>query len=186
VELAIVNRSVVFRRIDQYKQPRSRNVGETMRILYLVAAAAIGALALAACGSGGGGSYAASSSQPIGVAAESRAPVTTADTMLGATLVDASGHTLYGRTADTNGVSSCDGACTSAWPPVTVASASLPPGLDAKLFSVVTRSDGSHQLKAGQWPLYRFAGDAAPGDINGQGSAGVWFAATPTGALHKS
>jgi predicted lipoprotein with Yx(FWY)xxD motif len=112
--------------------------------------------------------------------------VTTADTALGVTLVDANGHTLYGRTVDINGVSSCDGACAAAWPPVTVTSSTLPTGLDANVFSVVTRSDGSHQVKAGTWPLYRFAGDSAPGDINGQGSAGVWFVATPTGALHKS
>ena len=47
----------------------------------------------------------------------------------------------------------------------------------------MTRSDGSAQLAAGIWPLYRFAGDAAPGDVNGQGSGDVWFAASPEGKL---
>jgi predicted lipoprotein with Yx(FWY)xxD motif len=28
---------------------------------------------------------------------------------------------------------------------------------------------------AGKFPLYRFSGDARPGDVNGQGSGGVWF-----------
>jgi len=37
--------------------------------------------------------------------------------------------------------------------------------------------------KAGDWPLYRFAGDHAPGDVNGQGSGGVWFAMAPDGTL---
>ena len=37
-----------------------------------------------------------------------------------------------------------------------------------------------------KWPLYRYAGDAKAGDTNGQGSGGVWFAVTPSGALHKS
>jgi predicted lipoprotein with Yx(FWY)xxD motif len=53
------------------------------------------------------------------------------------------------------------------------------------VFTVVTRADGTHQLQAGKWPLYTFAGDAAPGDVNGQGSAGVWFAVNPAGGLIK-
>ena len=52
------------------------------------------------------------------------------------------------------------------------------------MFSVVEGVvDGTFQLKAGAWPLYLFAGDAAPGDINGQGSGDVWFAVNPTGGL---
>jgi predicted lipoprotein with Yx(FWY)xxD motif len=31
------------------------------------------------------------------------------------------------------------------------------------------------QLIAGHFPLYRFAGDVAPGDVNGQGAHGAWF-----------
>jgi hypothetical protein len=30
-------------------------------------------------------------------------------------------------------------------------------------------------------PLYRYAGDAAPGDTNGQGVGGSWYAITPQG-----
>ena len=41
-------------------------------------------------------------------------------------------------------------------------------------------------LKVGKWPLYRFAGDAAPGDINGQGSGGVWFVVGADGKLIKA
>ena len=41
------------------------------------------------------------------------------------------------------------------------------------------------QLKAGKWPLYRFAGDEAPGDVNGQGSGDVWFVARPPGEAHQ-
>ena len=40
-------------------------------------------------------------------------------------------------------------------------------------------------LKAGAWPLYRFAGDAAPGDTNGQGSGGVWFVVGPTASSSR-
>jgi hypothetical protein len=49
--------------------------------------------------------------------------------------------------------------------------------------SLVPRDDGTFQQRAGVWPLYRFAGDAAPGETNGQGSGGVWFAAAPDGSL---
>ena len=54
------------------------------------------------------------------------------------------------------------------------------------MFTVVPRLDGTNQLKAGKWPLYRFAGDAAPGDANGQGSGGVWFVVDPHGGLIKN
>jgi len=102
-------------------------------------------------------------------------PVTVATTSLGDVMVDANGMTLYAFTKDTDGTSTCNDKCAEAWPPVTVASADLPAGLDANVFSVIDRADGSHQLKAGKWPLYRFTGDSAPGDVNGQGSGGSWF-----------
>ncbi|UWP87683.1 hypothetical protein [Dactylosporangium fulvum] len=31
------------------------------------------------------------------------------------------------------------------------------------------------------WAAYRFAGDAEPGDTEGQGVGGVWFTFTPEG-----
>jgi predicted lipoprotein with Yx(FWY)xxD motif len=159
-----------------------------MRFPRLVALGAFGAIALAACGSGG--SYSSSSSTPKSVSAApiasaSSAAAATGHSSLGDVLVDAKGMTLYGLTKDINGMPTCVGACANAWPPLTVNGSTIPAGLDAKTFSVVARPDGTHQLEAGKWPLYRFAGDAAPGDTNGQGSAG-FFVVTPTGALHKS
>ena len=114
------------------------------------------------------------------------AAVKTASTSLGEVLVDAKGLTLYGLTQDDKGTPTCVDACANAWPPLTVDSTSLPAQLDPTIFSVVSRPDGSHQLEAGKWPLYRFAGDAAPGDTNGQGSAGMFFVVTPSGTLHKT
>ena len=32
------------------------------------------------------------------------------------------------------------------------------------------------------WPLYTFARDAAPGDVNGQNVQGTWFVVSPQGA----
>jgi predicted lipoprotein with Yx(FWY)xxD motif len=146
------------------------------------------ALALAACGGGYGSDKSSTAADgPDSAAApevaDDAAPVGQADTGLGTVLVDAEGLTLYGLTDDTDGVPTCDGACAEAWPPLTADGPDLPAGLDRDLYSVVERSDGTFQLEAGQWPLYRFAGDAAPGDTNGQGSGGVWFAVAPDGSL---
>ncbi|MGB3733673.1 MAG: hypothetical protein WA964_01855 [Ilumatobacter sp.] len=115
--------------------------------------------------------------------ADTPAIVSAGETELGEVLVDATGLSLYGFTNDTDGSPSCADACADAWPPVIVASTDVPAGLDPEVFSVVERVDGTLQLKAGAWPLYLFAGDAAPGDINGQGSGDVWFLTAPDGSL---
>ena len=157
-----------------------------MRINHLVAGAAFGAIALAACGSGSYSSGTAASKQPAPIATMTKgATVTSGDTSLGKILVDGSGLTLYGSTEDTTGTPTCVAACAADWPPLTVGGASVPAGLDPSLFSVVARPDGSHQLKAGKWPLYRFAGDTARGEVNGQGTAG-FFVVMPDGSLRKS
>ena len=159
-----------------------------MRFPHFAALAAVGAIALAACGSGGGSYSSSAPTKSVAaapIASASNVSVKTAMTSLGSVLVDQNGKTLYGFTSDANGTPTCAGACASAWPPLTVSSATVPAGLDTKVFSVVSRSDGTHQLKAGKWPLYRFSGDAAPGDTNGQASEG-FFVVNPTGALHKS
>ena len=122
---------------------------------------------------------------PETTAAPAPAPASIANTSLGDVMVDADGMTLYAFTKDADGTPTCNDKCAEAWPPVIVDSAELPAGLDANIFSVVDRADGSHQLKAGKWPLYHFAGDAAPGDVNGQGSGGVWFVLDPTAKLIK-
>jgi predicted lipoprotein with Yx(FWY)xxD motif len=157
-----------------------------MRLPPLIIATALAAIMLAACGSGGAYSSSASTKPTSATPPDGTAAVSTRDTSLGKVLADANGLTLYALTKDTDGTSTCVDACATAWPPLTVDSTTLPAGLDAKVFSVAARPDGSHQIKAGRWPLYRFAGDAAPGDTNGQGSGGVWFVVTPSGTLHKS
>jgi predicted lipoprotein with Yx(FWY)xxD motif len=145
------------------------------------------ALALGACAGSDGedaissGDAAAEETSEAGGAAG--AAIRSGETDLGSVLVDAEGFTLYGFTEDTEGVPTCDDACADAWPPVIVDGPDLPAGLDAEVFSVVERPDGTFQLKAGDWPLYLFAGDDAAGDTNGQGSGDVWFAVAPDGSL---
>jgi predicted lipoprotein with Yx(FWY)xxD motif len=108
------------------------------------------------------------------------------ETPLGVALTDADGFTLYGFKNDGDGHPTCNDACADAWPPLLVDGDTLPDGLDPAVFSIVDRDDGSHQLKAGKWPLYRFAGDDEPGQTNGQGSGDVWFVVNPDGSLKKS
>lgn len=117
--------------------------------------------------------------------AGARVAVAETETDLGTVLVDGDGMTLYGFTKDSAGSPTCDDDCADAWPALTVEGDELPEGLDPEVFSIVDRSDGTKQLKAGRWPLYRFSGDAEPGETNGQGSGGVWFVVAPDGSLVK-
>ena len=128
---------------------------------------------------------AANAPMPAGTPAAAAPPAQAGQTSLGSTLVDAQGRTLYGFLKDNAGSPTCVNACANAWPPLVVSGDQLPAGLDPHVFSVVARPDGTHQLKAGKWPLYRFAGDSAAGDVNGQGSANSWFVVKPDGTLNK-
>jgi predicted lipoprotein with Yx(FWY)xxD motif len=133
---------------------------------------------------------AAAAGDPYGNPAPAPAPapaatVQVAESELGQILTDTAGLTMYGFTQDADGQPTCNDACADAWPPVVVDGGALPAGLDANVFSIVERADGSSQLKAGKWPLYRFAGDAAAGETNGQGSGDVWFVVAPDGKLIK-
>jgi len=127
----------------------------------------------------------ASTSSPTKAAEVAPAAVAEAGT-LGQVLVGANGNTLYAFTKDVDGISTCFDACAAAWPAVTVTAGFTPPaGVDPALVSTVDRPDGSQQLKIGKWPLYFYAGDGAPGETNGQGVGGVWFAQAADGTLIK-
>jgi predicted lipoprotein with Yx(FWY)xxD motif len=154
----------------------------------------IGALAaattltlVAACGSGGDDSApAAEESAASGAEAGSAVAARAGDSALGEILVGANGMTVYGFTNDTDGTSTCTGTCAEAWPPVLVdADWTVGPGLDTGIFSTITRDDGTEQLVAGQWPLYYYSGDSAPGDVNGQGAGGVWYVVGTDATLIK-
>jgi predicted lipoprotein with Yx(FWY)xxD motif len=113
------------------------------------------------------------------------ASVMLADTPLGKVIVDAEGRTLYGFANDKDGASTCNGNCAKAWPAATITGEPVPgDGITAPL-SVVDAPGGGKMLKAGKWPLYRFSGDTAAGDINGQGSGGVWFVVGADGKFIK-
>jgi predicted lipoprotein with Yx(FWY)xxD motif len=127
-------------------------------------------------------SEAPASEAPASPAAGGAVTVMVAETEFGPILVDADGKTLYMFKPDTAGESTCYEDCETNWPPLTVTGdITVGEGLDAANFTTVERTDGSMQVKAGAWPLYYFANDAAAGDINGQGQGDVWFVVSPTG-----
>ncbi|HEX6420648.1 MAG TPA: hypothetical protein VFZ77_19255 [Acidimicrobiales bacterium] len=103
---------------------------------------------------------------------------------LGEILVDGEGNTLYAFTEDADGVPTCTGDCAATWPAHLVeGDAVVTAELDPAAFTLVDGAEGGKQLKAAKWPLYRFSGDSAPGDVNGQGSGGVWFVVAADGSL---
>jgi predicted lipoprotein with Yx(FWY)xxD motif len=100
---------------------------------------------------------------------------------VGTVLADAKGFTLYHLKTETPGKIVCTGGCESVWPPVLLpagaASAMAGMGLHGGL-GTIKRPDGSTQVTYKGMPLYRYSGDTAPGQDNGQGIENVWFAVT--------
>ncbi|MFF8275823.1 SCO0930 family lipoprotein [Streptomyces lateritius] len=119
-----------------------------------------------------------------GGAAEPAGQLVAADTKtLGKVVTDSKGFTLYRFDKDSADPprATCEGTCADAWPVVSPSGAKPPAGVDPALLGEVTRADGSKQLTLDGWPMYRYAKDTKPGDINGQGVGGTWFAAAPDG-----
>ena len=153
------------------------------------------ALALAACGDDSDSSSTpaapvitiATSAPADTSAASGGAAIALADTSLGSILVDGTGRTLYLFTADSPAATACAADCLANWPPLPASAApTLGPGLDAEDFTTVTAADGTEQVSFYGHPLYFFAGDAAPGDINGQGVGGKWYVVDGEGNAVKS
>jgi predicted lipoprotein with Yx(FWY)xxD motif len=106
---------------------------------------------------------------------------------LGEVMVGANGHTLYAFTNDTKTTTTCVDACATAWPPLTVQPGfNVSPELAKNGVSTLTRPDGSLQLVMGDWPLYFYAGDGAPGEAKGQGANGKWYAINAACKLVKT
>jgi predicted lipoprotein with Yx(FWY)xxD motif len=100
-------------------------------------------------------------------------------------VLNGAGFTLYRFDKDTANPSksNCDGACATTWPPVLVQPGSriFLDGVSKSQVGVVKRDDGSLQVTIGGWPVYRFSKDTAPGQTNGEGVGGTWFAVSPLG-----
>ncbi|MFI2104236.1 hypothetical protein ACH436_13150 [Isoptericola sp. NPDC019693] len=164
------------------------------RLAALAAAAAL-ATTLAACGSGGGG-YGGGASTPTdtttgsatgsssGDGSGSAGPLATADSDLGTIVVDGQGMTVYYYTPDEpgSGTSACTGECLAAWPPVHAGSGTPEvQGVTAEV-GTITGNDGEPQVTLDGRPVYLYAGDAAPGDVAGQGLQDIWWVVAPDGS----
>jgi predicted lipoprotein with Yx(FWY)xxD motif len=91
-------------------------------------------------------------------------------------LTNAKGMTLYYFTGDTATTSGCTGGCGSVWPALlSDAAPTAAPMLTGKL-TLVKTANGSQVAYNGHL-LYTYSRDQAPGDTNGNGIAGKWFAA---------
>lgn len=98
-------------------------------------------------------------------------------------VVNAQGRILYALNPETTHHLLCtSAACLKAWLPLTVPSRKTKlrsgSGVDGRL-GVLRRSDGRLQVTLGGRPLYRFSGDHAKGEANGEGIesfGGIWHA----------
>jgi predicted lipoprotein with Yx(FWY)xxD motif len=124
---------------------------------------------------------------PAASLAQEPEPITvgTVQDDLGTYLVDPAGATLYYFTRDiVPGRSRCSDRCAGAWPPLLVEKQqdlSAGEGVTGSL-GVVPRSDGTRMATYRGRPLYRFQGDDAAGDTNGQGVGDTWFVALEDGS----
>ncbi|WP_431046412.1 SCO0930 family lipoprotein [Streptomyces sp. P1-3] len=105
------------------------------------------------------------------------------DAKLGEIIVDGKWMTLYRFNKDSAWPmkSACVDACLDTWKPAAAVDKAKVKGVNAKLVSTFTRPDGTKQLAVDCWPVYTFTGDTEPGDTNGQGKQGLWFAVTKDG-----
>ena len=150
------------------------------------------AVVVAACSSGGTSSAAAPAAPTTGGSSSSASAspggtvITTAKSTAGTVLASGTGRAIYLWAKDTGTMSNCNGACASAWPPVTTtANATAAGSAKASDIGTITRSDGTKQVTYDGHPLYYFAGDSGAGQANGQGSDGFgakWWLVSPSGS----
>jgi predicted lipoprotein with Yx(FWY)xxD motif len=173
---------------------RRRSAATRSWTLAVAGMVAIG-FALAGCGDSSGGQQAAgygaakpsATATGAGPAANGSggASVALASSKLGKILVNGEGRTLYLWEADKGTTSTCDGACASAWPPLTTAAQPIAgTGVSAAKLGTTERSDGTTEVTYNGHPLYTFAGDGAPGQTTGQGSDGFgaeWYVLSAAG-----
>ncbi|MEU3725852.1 SCO0930 family lipoprotein [Streptomyces sp. NPDC031705] len=131
------------------------------------------------------GGKAAKAAAPAGAGRASGALTVAEDPGLGDHIVDGNGMTVYRFKPDTAWpmVSRCTGDCLAKWPVVAPVDRDGAQGITEKNYLVLDRPDGTKQQTVNCWPLYTFTGDKKPGDTNGQGAGGTWYAVAPDGGL---
>ncbi len=121
---------------------------------------------------------------PDGKKAKAPGLSTREDPKLGEIVVDKDGMTVYRFMKDEawpKPVSACTGECLEKWPVVAPVEEGDTRGVVKKNLMAFTRPDGAAQQTVSCWPVYTFVGDEKPGDTNGQGVGGTWYAVAPDG-----
>lgn len=158
-----------------------------MRPKLLLTAVAASAL-LAACGSSkSSSSTSSSSSGGSGSTSSSVAVKPASNPQLKQTiLVDSQGMTLYHLSGETSSKFICTSSCVAVWRPLTASSGTKPSGVSS--LTIVKRPEGGEQVAYNGMPLYTFAQDKAPGEVNGQGfkDVGTWMAVPVSGSSAQS
>jgi len=95
---------------------------------------------------------------------------------IGTYLIDRKGMTLYWTPSNSP----------SDWPVFFTSDIVIPGSLSLSDFSNMKRADGTYQTTYKGWPLYYCVNDKVPGDTNGQGLGGVWFAVNPAALAPSS
>jgi predicted lipoprotein with Yx(FWY)xxD motif len=145
------------------------------------------AMIVAACGNATSTTTGASSgSTPAATtstSSSSNAVIQTATATLGGKsatiLTNDKGFTLYYLNKDTATKVACSGGCAKLWPPLLQTGSGSPTGPSSLsgTLSVASTANGD-QIEYNGHPLYTYSGDTAPGQTNGEGFHGVWFAVT--------
>lgn len=156
------------------KRARARRRGPALAVLVAMLA---GSLTV--------GALAAASSVRLGAAANKA---------LGKTIVvNPSGRSLYALSPETTRHLLCGSKeCLRFWPPLTVPSRATKlresSGVHGRL-GLLRRSNGALQVTLRGVPLYRYSGDRAAGDANGEGIesfGGTWHAVTAAASSRPS
>jgi predicted lipoprotein with Yx(FWY)xxD motif len=153
----------------------------------LALAAALGLAACGGAGSGGGaygsGGGSGTTSSPAGsvnLACASGAVICTKTVSVSGksatALADTNGMTLYYFTPDSAMDATCSGSCAQLWPPLAAGASVTGTGLSGTL-TALNGANGAQVVYNGH-PLYRYSGDKAQSDTNGEGILGKWFVAT--------
>jgi predicted lipoprotein with Yx(FWY)xxD motif len=151
---------------------------QIMRTRFVILGAVLAA-GLAAC-SGGSADHKSDHATPAG------SSIRISQSGLGPILTDQNGRTLYAFTKDKNRSSNCTGRCIATWPALAGSKAvTAASGAQRSLVGEAKRTEGTLQATYGDWPLYYYAGDMDPGDVDGQGVDNVWFVIGADGKLIK-
>ena len=141
-------------------------------------------LGLAACGSSSA-KYSSSAATTVPAAVTQNKVTTANNSKFGVFLVDGTGDTLYTLTNAGKPVA-CTGQCATLWPPLLLSAGAATPKSEVGVSGLGTVAmNGGIQVTEHSDPLYRYSGDKAPGDANGEGLqsfGGVWHVIRTGGA----